>query len=241
MKRISTRQAPRHQDGVVLLIMLLILILGSAYFLLSQLNKGDPRQPRSVATMADLGVVRDALIGHSLLNGNCLPCPDTSGDGLAQASCGGSNPEAGFLPWATLNLGVSDVWGNRLRYVVDTDFAGSGACVITASQSAAIRVQGRDAVGSLYDLVAATPAVLISHGANGFGAVSRASGTLHPNPPATHVDEESNRTATTTLIMRPASDDPATIGGPFDDLVAWVSLAALKSQLAKVNGGTLPP
>lgn len=231
---------PHQQRGVVVLIMLLILIMGSAYVLLGKLNKGDPRQPRSVATVQDLGAVRDALIGYSLINGNCLPCPDLNGDGLAQPPCGSGAPVAGFLPWATLDLGAADTWGRRLRYIVDPDFAGGGSCVVTASMSGDIRVQGRDDLGNLYDLTVDTPAVVVSHGANGYGAVGADGGAL-PNPPPGHVDEAGNRTGTASLVQRAGRDVPATPGGPFDDLVAWISLSELKLQLATVNGGSLPP
>jgi type II secretory pathway pseudopilin PulG len=223
-----------------MLILLLILIMGSATLLLTKLNKCDPRQPRSVATVQDLGAVRDALIGYSLINGNCLPCPDLNGDGQAQTPCGSGAPVAGFLPWATLNLGHADTWGRRLRYVVDPDFAGSGSCTVTQAMNGDIRVQGRDTTGAPFDLTLDSPAVVISHGANGYGAFNADGGAL-PNPPPGHDDEEINRTGTTLLIQRVPTDNPATIGGPFDDLVVWVSLSYFKTQLERVNGGPLPP
>lgn len=227
----------RRQTGAVVLIMLLILIMGSAYLLLTQLNKGDPRQPRSVVTVQDLGAVRDALIGYSLINGNCLPCPDLNGDGQAQAPCGSGAPVAGFLPWATLNLGAVDTWGRRLRYVVDPDFAGNGSCTITTAMTGGIRVQGYDNLGNPYDLTGDTPAVIISHGANGYGAFT-ADGNALPNPPPGHDDEELNRSGTAVLIQRAARDEPSVIGGPFDDLVAWIPLSELKAQLDNVGGLT---
>lgn len=236
----APRSCLRQQSGVVVLIMLLILILGSATLLLTKLNKNDSRPSHNVAVAQDLGAVRAALLGHSLINGNCLPCPDLSGDGLAQASCGSGAPVAGFLPWATLNLGVTDVWGRRLRYVVDPDFAGSGSCTITAGMAGDIRVQGYGQLGNPYDLTSDSPAAIISHGANGYGA-THADGATLPNPPPGHGDEEINRTGTTLLVQRVSTDDPAMAGGPFDDLVVWVSLNAYKTQLENINGGPLPP
>ncbi|HEY9150807.1 MAG TPA: hypothetical protein VIQ75_08400, partial [Gammaproteobacteria bacterium] len=108
----------RRQGGAVALIMLLILIMGSAYVLLTTLNKGDPRQPRLLETVQDINAVRDALIGYSITHGECLPCPDSTGDGLAEATCTGAMPAAGWLPWTTLGLGGEDAWGRRLRYLV---------------------------------------------------------------------------------------------------------------------------
>ncbi len=231
----------RRQGGAVALIMLLILIMGSAYVLLTTLNKGDPRQPRLLETVQDINAVRDALIGYSITHGECLPCPDSTGDGLAEATCTGAMPAAGWLPWTTLGLGGEDAWGRRLRYLVDSDFTDSGSgCSMTQSKPAAIRVRMRDAVGNLVIHIPETPAVVISHGPNGFGATS-ADGSLLANPPAGHVDEETNRSGTNDLVQRAASDDPISVGGPYDDLVTWVPLGGLKNQLARVNGGSLPP
>ncbi len=235
----SHTPCPRQQTGAVVLIMLLILIMGSATLLLTKLNKGDPRQPRNITAVQDLGAVRDALIGHSLINGNCLPCPDLDGDGLAQTACSGI-PVAGDLPWATLNVGATDTWGRRLRYVVDPDFAGSGSCAITTGMTGDIRVRGYDNLGNPYDLTSDSPAAVISHGANGYGATS-ADGSALPNPPPGHDDEETNRTGTTLLVQRVSTDDPASAGGPFDDLVVWISLDDYKVQLENINGGPLPP
>ncbi|MFN2338441.1 MAG: hypothetical protein ABR544_05660 [Gammaproteobacteria bacterium] len=224
-----------------MLIMLLILIMGSAYVLLTTLNKGDPRQPRLLATVQDINAVRDALIGYSITHGDCLPCPDSTGDGLAQATCVGATPAAGWLPWITLGLGAEDPWGRRLRYLVDPDFTDSGGgCGMTQSKPAAIRVRIRDAAGNLVVHIPETPAVVISHGPNGFGATS-ADGSALANPPAAHVDEETNRSATNDLVQRATSADSAIVGGPYDDLVTWVPLGGLKDQMARVNGGSLPP
>lgn len=236
----TNRRPSRRQTGAAMLILLLILIMGSATLLLTKLNKGDPRQPRNIAAVQDLGALRDALIGYSLINGNCLPCPDVSGDGLALTACGSGSPVDGFLPWATLNTGAADAWGRRLRYVVDPDFAGSGTCTITAGMTGDIRIRGYDNLGNPYDLTGDSPAAVISHGANGYGAAS-ADGSPLPNPPPGHDDEETNRMGTTPLIQRAATDDPAAAGGPFDDLVVWISLGDYKVQLENINGGPLPP
>lgn len=226
------------------MLMLLVLVLGAASFLLTELTEGDARQPGNLVATAELGAIAAALVGYATVNGRCLPCPDTGGDGQADAPCGAGTPVAGSLPWVTLGLGAIDAWGNRLRYVVDPDFTGSGACVITQSLQSDIVVQGRDAAGALYPLLPAAgnpPAVVIAHGANGYGAVNENGAPLAP-PPAGHSDEETNRTAVSTVVQRPASNDAAAPGGPFDDLIDWVDMAEYKAQLVKADSGTpLPP
>ena len=231
------------QRGAAIMIMLLILVLGAASFLLAKLGKGDARQPDNLAAMTDIGAVIGALIGYATINGNCLPCPDTNGDGQIDAPCGAGAPVAGNLPWVDLGLGALDSWGHRLRYVVDPDFTGAGACVITQSLQSGITVQSRDTAGVLFNLLPAAdnpPAVVNAHGANGFGIVND-SGAVMSNPPASHIDEETNRSATTNLVQRVASD-AAGMGGPFDDLLRWADLTEYHAQLVKANNGTaLPP
>jgi hypothetical protein len=231
------------QRGAAIMVMLLILVLGAASFLLAKLGKGDARQPDNLAATTDIGAVIGALIGYATINGNCLPCPDTNGDGQIDAPCGTGAPVAGNLPWITLGIGALDSWGHRLRYVVDPDFTGADACTITQSLQSGITVQSRDNAGVLFNLLPVAdnpPAVVIAHGGNGYGAVSE-SGAVMPNPPASHIDEETNRSAATKLVQRVASDAAVT-GGPFDDLLGWVDLAEYKAQLVKANHGTaLPP
>ena len=243
MSRRSRNAAPTDQRGAAIMIMLLILILGAASFLLAKLGKGDARQPDNLAATTDIGAITGALIGYATINGFCLPCPDSNNDGLAEATCGPGAPVAGTLPWVTLGLGALDSWGHRLRYVVDPNFTGVGTCAITQSMQSAISVQTRNNAGVLFNLLTAAtnpPAVVIAHGANSYGAISE-SGVL-PLPPASHIDEETNRSATTNLVQRVASDDAAIAGGPFDDLLGWVDMTRYKTQLVNANNGVaLPP
>lgn len=217
------------------MIMLLILIMGSAYFLLTKLNKGDPQQPRMIDATEDLGTITAALIGYALTHNHCLPCPDTNNDGIAETSCGSGPPIVGTLPWVTLNTGMLDSWGHRLRYVVDPAFTdpGSGLCTNSASLSGQIRVDAHDNAGNSTTLTNDAPALILAFGANGYGATDE-SGAVMPNPPASHADELSNITANSNFIQRVASNDPAAVNGPFDDLLAWVPLAPFQTQLAKV-------
>lgn len=229
------------QRGAVIMLMLLILILGSASFLLGKLSKGDARQPGNIAAAGDIGAITDALIGYATGHGFCLPCPDFNNDGVAETACGSGVPVSGRLPWVTLGLGALDRWGHRLRYVVDPDFTGAASCAITASISGDIAVRTRNSVGGLVNLVANTPAVVIVHGANGFGALTETFAALPP-PPASRIDEIANQTATTNLVQRTLSDDAAITGGPFDDLIGWVDLAQYKAQLVRANNDVpLPP
>ncbi len=241
MSRLVRNAAHTQQRGAAIMIRLLILVLGAASFLLTKLGKGDARQPGNLATTTDIGAITGALIGYATINGFCLPCPDSNNDGLAEATCGPGAPVADTLPWVTLGLGALDSWGHRLRYVVDPDFTGVGTCVITQSMQSDITVQTRNAAGVLIDLLPVAdnpPALVIAHGANGYGAVNE-NGTVIQSPPASHFDEETNRAATTDLVQRAASDIAALGDGPFDDLVGWVDMTTYKTRLGSV--APLPP
>ena len=231
------------QRGAVVMIMLLILILGSAYFLLTVLNKGDPQQPGTVATAAELNAVTEALIGHALVT-KCLPCPAVSvTNGMAQAACGASGAVAGYLPWVTLGLGELDTWSHRLRYVVQRELAGGTNC-ITASDTAGIPVQYRDSSGSTVPLTSTAALAVIAFGPNGFAARTETGAAL-PNPPGSHTDEITNRAmatnATGTFITRASTTEPSATGGPFDDLIGWVDYSDLTARLIAKYGPLPPP
>lgn len=246
MIRLRHNASFQEQRGAVIMIMLLILIMGSAYFLLTKLNKGDARQPRTVDATIDLGAITAALIGYAQSNAasHCLPCPSLSAtNGVAPAGCDNST-RAGYLPWETLGLGDLDSWGHRLRYSVDPDYTTGCDYSDTALD---MNIQTRDNAGLLQPVALASPpvAVIVSLGANGFGARA-ANGTAQPNPPASHVDELTNQTATTSFMQRTLTDDPTVTGGPFDDLVVWVTRQELRDQVDTALGGTtaspvLPP
>lgn len=227
----------RTQRGVALIVFTLLLVTGSAYYLLTALNKGRPALERAADDSGRLGEIREALMGHAVVNG-CLPCPSTSAtSGVAAASCT-SATRAGFLPWQTLGLGQLDAWQHRYRYVVDPAFA--SGCSLTLTSAGDMQVQARNAGGALVPVATALPAVILSHGPNGLGART-GTGAALANPPASHIDENANRTATTAFVQRAPTADAAAPGGPFDDLVAWVPLSELIARIDRATPGGLPP
>lgn len=223
------------------MLMLIILVLGAAYLLLTKLESADPRQARALDASQTLADIRDALIGYALVNNGCLPCPSTNPvSGVAPASCNAGS-RAGYLPWESLNLGALNRWNHRYRYSVDPAFANPGCSGLTLSSSGDIEIRTRNSGGALVTLFSNQPALVLSHGPNGYGA-RNADGSALPNPPPGHVDEQSNRSAVTQFVQRPASDDGSSAGGPFDDQLSWVPLNVLLSQVdkAKTPPG-LPP
>lgn len=243
MNRLHHRPSLAKQRGVVVMIMLVIMVMGSAYFLVTSLTKGDPEQPRLVDATTELNQIREALIGYAISHGRCLPCPSaTATSGIAATSCATAATRVGFLPWVDLGLGDTDRWSHRYRYKVDPNFATGSACDFTVA--ADMSAQTRDALDALtpIPLPSTLAAVIISHGPNGFGSFDIAGNAL-PNPPAANIDELTNRlNGTLAFIQRPMVTTTAAASGPFDDVIGWVTRQELRDQLEKSNCcGPLPP
>lgn len=205
-------------------------------------------------TQKTLEESKDALTGFAVAN-SYLPCPDTTGDGIADPTGPGACPNAeGFLPWATLNVGQYDAWGNRLRYRISPEFSNtpSSPCTLLDTRiglckSGNITVNTRDATKTSVTLASNVVAVIISHGRNGYGATA-ANGTINLAPPAINVDETLNADppGSTFLSRTPTTSTNACVDGPpvgqphceFDDIVVWLSAYALFNRM--VAAGKLP-
>jgi type II secretory pathway pseudopilin PulG len=131
------------QQGAILIIMLVILIIGFAAILVNSLSLSRVKNTRNENTTAVLAQAKDALIGFAVTYGDThsnsvhgfLPCPDTDGNNGLQmegseetgggSTCAPSNPGnidvsvIGRLPWKTLGLTtLRDGDGECLWYVV---------------------------------------------------------------------------------------------------------------------------
>lgn len=177
---------------------------------------------------------REALLGFALRNGY-LPCPAVSAaNGLEDRT--GENctdgKRAGFIPWVTLGLAKSDSWGHIYRYSVTPAFANSRV-PFTLQTPRDITIATRDANGNLMGAtaVADIPAVILSHGKNGFGGFSEV-GIRAADTSTTNIDEKTNAGLTGTgFITRFQTDNPAAPGGEFDDMLAWVSPNVLYNRM----------
>jgi hypothetical protein len=126
-----------------------------------------------------------------------------------------------------------------VRYSVTPAFANS-QFLFTLGTARDITVASRDAQGRLAAAtgLADIPAVVMSHGRNGFGAVSDL-GVPVAATVAGNADERINTGAAgTAFVSRVPADNPAAPGGQFDDLVTWVSPNVLFNRM--VAAGTLP-
>jgi type II secretory pathway pseudopilin PulG len=199
-------------------------------------------QRKTNETQAALNEIREALLGFALANG-FLPCPDkttaggvgTPNDGqqdVAAGACVAAGNE-GNLPWVTLGTANADIWGNRFRYRVSGSFAASPFTLTTTSN---LQVCTTSACTSL--LVSSSdgpPAVILSHGKNGFGAMNSITAAANPAPAS--ADELDNANGDTIFVSHPQSDTGSG-AGEFDDIVTWLSREILLNRM--VAAGKLP-
>lgn len=225
-------------------IIVITLLVGSLLVPLS--TQVDKR--RYAETEKHLEQIREALIGFALAK-RYLPCPAISAsngvedrDGATNACTETSpgNPKRdGFVPWTTLGVVPYDAWDNLIRYSIDPDFAKSGPNdLFSLSSTGDIQIRDRDESGATVDITnPEIPAIIISHGKNGFGATSSA-GVARAVPGSWAGDEKDNDTNTTLFYARKRTEETSTTGGEFDDAVAWVSLNQLFARM--VSAGQLP-
>lgn len=198
-------------------------------------------QARVSETERGMEQAREALLGYAIRNGY-LPCPAISAqNGLEDrqgARCRGGKRQ-GLLPWATLGVAKLDGWGRVYRYSVTPAFADSQA-LFDLKTKRDITIGTRDRRGRIVAASAVNdiPAVVMSHGRNGFGGFSDA-GIRNAGDGRVNRDERTNAAARGTgFITRVRSDNPAAPGGEFDDMVSWISPNVLFNRM--VGAGTLP-
>ena len=193
-------------------------------------------------TQKNLDAIKEALIGFAQTYGR-LPCPAVPKLSDNQVLAGmedrvdANTPcsrNYGALPWASLGISGTDTWGRRYTYFVSAKFSAPLSAPGTSSFSLATG-SGNDTAGTASiksssngsTVASDLPAVIVSHGPNGFGAFTttglQISGAVG--------DELENANNTQTFIAR--SPD-----AQFDDQVSWLIGTVLKSRM--VSAGKLP-
>lgn len=152
----------RHkQRGAALMVMLIIMVLGSAAFLVSALNSSSVQIERDKKTADALAQAKEALIGFAAsvnLGGikrpGDLPCPDTNNDGVAELSCGSAaggnqSQRIGLLPYKTLGLpDLRDGSGEKLWYAVSNNFKNNTRTALLNSDTLGT-ITIRDSAGNI--------------------------------------------------------------------------------------------
>lgn len=223
-------------------LVVVVLVLGSILVPLT----AQVGQRKVSDTQKTIDEIKEALAGFAIANGY-LPCPAVSAtNGLEDRTAGvcTGGKRQGYIPWVTLGVSALDTWGHIFRYSVTLAYA-SSATPFTLTTPRDITIQTRDGAGALINLTNANsiPAVVLSHGKNGFGSVDDQgiANFLPGDWPANYLDENTNATGPgTTFVSRVAQDaNPVLVfGGEFDDIVVWLSPNILFNRM--VAAGKLP-
>jgi len=246
--RTSVRQIPRGFTLVEIAIAIFIITILLGSILVPLTTQVEQRQISN--TQNTLQEIKDALMGFAVANGY-LPCPDkTTAAGAGTANDGIEDVNAGVcvattegnVPWVTLGVGISDVWGNRFRYQVTPAFSQRPPAAggnFNLSTAADINLCTASGCPVNTRLTAVSPdgavAVIISLGKNGLGAINAITGTANPAP--TSADENENVTGPINFVSRTITPAGAA-AGEFDDIVIWLSSLTLFD--AMVAAGKLP-
>lgn len=173
-------------------------------------------------------------------------CPDANG-GCITVGKDACPVTRGNLPWVTLGTASADSWGNRFRYQVMQNFADSSTG-FTLGTTGAIRVSNKGSDKNTSSLVTTAPALVMSFGPNGYGAIHE-DNNAQAAPPAQNADETTNSSsANPGYLSRTPSASQAAIacsdikpGVPFcefDDMVIWLSPNILFNRM--IAAGRLP-
>lgn len=214
---------------------------------------------RRAETMDELEVVKQALYGYAMSNNFVhLPCPDcrnaacisagnVANDGLEDrvgAVCDVDVADAvaaqlpiGNLPWQTLGLSSGDTWGNRYSYWVSDSVSDNTASFQLTDVWNAAQINTR--IGAAATAISTNAiAIIMSHGGNGYGAISTQN-ILMPGVPVANIDEVENTDDDLVFVARPKTDvGVSVLVGEFDDILVWMSEYELKAKM--VEAGRLP-
>lgn len=217
----------------IVLVIVALLIGGMLVPLSAQRDLG-----RASETQRQLVEIKEALLGFAVANGR-LPRPATSlADGAENpALCADDAACTGYLPWAVLGVKKTDAWSKMIRYSVTPAYANAAFTLTTVGSK---KVQTRDSAGSASYLIGGgacslalpcAPAVIYSAGKNNWGISEL--GDAFADESADNVDEDANAVATTLFFAR----DPSTVanGGPFDDIVTWISPNILYNRMISAH------
>jgi prepilin-type N-terminal cleavage/methylation domain-containing protein len=246
MNSLSVRSNPAGFTLVEIAVAVFIMALLLGSILIPLTTQVEQRQISDV--QKTLEEMKESIVGFAAANGY-IPCPDkftaagagTMNDGQEDVTAGTGVcvVTEGNLPWVTLAVASTDPWGNRFRYRVASAFA-QRAPASTFSLTTVSTVDVCGITGCATRLTTATdgpPAVILSHGRNGYGAINSNTGAANPAPPAGNTDELENTNGNTTFVYHIPTGLGSTVG-EFDDIVAWVSRNVLLNRM--ITAGKLP-
>ena len=194
MRRTKTRQR-----GIALILLLVILVLGATWFMVTRVARLSLTHVASERerNAAVLKTAKQALIGYiawqasesSEANPGRLPCPEAAGyiggasEGQAAGSC--TLPAVGRLPWRTIGLDkLVDAHGEPLWYVVSPGWAyTSGNLVINSNTPGQLTVDAQANAAVALIIAPGTPMnVQAGSGCSARNQLARAAPSTTINP-----------------------------------------------------------
>jgi type II secretory pathway pseudopilin PulG len=202
---------------------------------------------------------RDALYGFALANGR-LPCPASASSMTGIEVIANNNQTnttnctyaAGVLPWVTIGGPDVDAWGRRFTYRVTGEFARvvpqqhfNGTCnnggdppepiTIPKYASFALCSQGDLTIQDTKNgntIAWRVPAVIISHGKNGYGAYTAAGTQLGSSSDPDEIKNQLTTNGTNTTDLKFVSKGQT---ATYDDLTAYLTTSLLFTRMAAVS------
>lgn len=213
-----------HHAGFSLVEMAIVLLIVALLLggLLPTLSSQIEQQRRS-ETRKQMDEISSALLGYaSSQHPPRLPCPAKPAIATDGANAGISDCTitSGVIPWITLGISETDAWGRRFTYSVTSTFATSFTLASTGNLNVNNKTGGSN-------IAANVPAVIISHGKNGYRAYLPNGTQLSASPDPDETDN-ANGTPFVSHDLTPA----------FDDLVIWLSPNTIFNRM--VAAGKLP-
>ncbi|MGH8681129.1 MAG: hypothetical protein ACREVP_06430, partial [Burkholderiales bacterium] len=195
MRELIGNRGRATQAGMAAVLLLVIVVMGSLYALLSGVNTAtaELQQKRDDVTTVALKQAKEALIAYAATRParpGALPCPDLDNNGIAGgAGFYGNNNEAipgpphggftcpdagrqiGRLPWVTLGLpDLRDAGGERLWYVMSGNFRNDGSQVVNSDTLGQLQVAGVAPATGVVAIIFAPGQQLAGAGQNRSGA-----------------------------------------------------------------------
>jgi len=224
--------------GIVLFILALMLssLLVPLATQVNQRNISDTQKKLDEAKEAVIGYAASQTPPH-------LPCPDvTSGAGANDgqedfnAGTGACNAQEGNIPWVTLGVAPTDSWGNRIHYAVSAAFSNRApAATMSLASVGTLTICPVAACTAATAVAINVPAVILSYGKNGWGAINSSTNALNPAPTSADEIEDTNGDA---IFVSRSQTDVGSPAGEYDDIVVWLSSSVLFNRL--VAAGKLP-
>jgi prepilin-type N-terminal cleavage/methylation domain-containing protein len=241
----------RPQRGFTLIeiaVTLFILTLVIGALLMPLATQVEERQVRETERI--INEMMEALVGYAISQTTPrLPCPDrtsggdgsannTANDGIEDYIGGGAcQVSDGNVPWVTLGVNSTDFWGNRYRYLATPAFTTRATPTLSLSSAGTLKVCAAaptsSTCGGTSYVADNVPAVILSHGRNGFGAMNGSSNTqISTTGASTHEIENAGGTYADSVVSKTRSD---ATGQEFDDIVVWLSPNVLFNRLVSAN------